>query len=394
MEFQENNIDYIIAHINEPESLVEPEFVEWLGDEGHRRLFEEIRNQREAFMRSQLDSRVDMDKELKRLRKGIQPKRSGKWLNWLAVAASVVVLFTASVFLWHSRISGGGDVQLATLEGRRSAELILANGERINLENNVIELRESGGVLISNDSNYSLSYRKDSLPSGEVKGQGLVYHTINVPAGADYVVKLSDGTLVRLNCETTFRFPVSFAANERRVYLDGEAFFEVSKRQARPFIVEADQMQVKVTGTSFNVKSYSGEEWGQTTLVDGSVEVSSEQASESPVHLDPSWQYSVNKRTHQVEVKEVDVSLYTGWTDGMFVFKNQRLEEVMNTLARWYSLEVFYANASLKDLRLSANLGRYEHVDSLLNVIRAMDKVSIERKGDVVIVSNKVKSKR
>lgn len=394
MEFQENDIDYIIAHINEPESLVEPEFVEWLADEGHRRLFEEIRNQREALMRWQLGGQLNVEEEYRRLEARIKPKRSGKWLSWLAVAASVVVLVTASVFLWHSGISGGENVQLATLEGKRSAELILANGERINLENNVIELRESGGVLISNDSNYSLSYRKDSLPSGEVKGKGLVYHTINVPAGADYVVKLSDGTLVRLNCETTFRFPVSFAANERRVYLDGEAFFEVSKMQARPFIVEADQMQVKVTGTSFNVKSYSGEEWGQTTLVSGSVEVSSEQASESPIHLDPSWQYSVNKRTHQVEVKEVDVSLFTGWTDGMFVFKNQRLEEVMGTLARWYSLEVFYANASLKDLRLSANLGRYEHVDSLLNVIRAMDKVSIERKGDVVIVSNKVKSKR
>lgn len=312
----------------------------------------------------------------------------------MAVAAGIAILLASSVFLWHSGVKDVEEVRLAVLEGKKSAELILAGGERIKLENNLIELRESGGVLITNDSNCNLSYRMDSLASGEAEGQSLVYHTINVPAGADYVVKLSDGTRVRLNCGTTFRFPVSFAANERRVYLDGEAFFEVNKSQEWPFIVEADQMLVRVTGTSYNVKSYSGEEWGQTTLVHGSVDVSSGQIGDTPIHLDPSWQYSVNKRTRQVEVKEVDVSLYTGWTDGMFVFKNQRLEEVMGTLARWYSLEVFYANASLKDLRLSANLGRYEHVDSLLNVIRAMDKVNIERKGDVVIVNNKVKSKR
>ena len=96
---------------------------------------------------------------------------------------------------------------------------------------------------------------------------------MKIPSGADYLVKVSDGTRVHLNCETEFRYPVKFAAGERRVYLDGEAFFEVEKAKGWPFIVETDRMHVRVTGTKFNVKSYRSEEVVHTTLVQGTVKV-------------------------------------------------------------------------------------------------------------------------
>ena len=88
-------------------------------------------------------------------------------------------------------------------------------------------------------------------------------------------------------------------------------------------------------------------------------------------------------------MKEVDTRLYTDWTEGMFVFRKQRLEEVMNTLARWYDIEVFYSGADVRDLRLSANLGRYDHIDTILGLIRAMDKVVVYRKGNVITFSLK-----
>ena len=101
----------------------------------------------------------------------------------------------------------------------------------------------------------------------------------------------------------------------------------------------------------------------------------------------PSQQFSLDKLTGQIEVKEVDTRLYTDWTEGMFVFRKQRLEEVMNTLARWYDIEVFYSGADVRNLRLSANLGRYDHIDTILELIRAMDKVVVDRKGNVITFS-------
>lgn len=95
----------------------------------------------------------------------------------------------------------------------------------------------------------------------------------------------------------------------------------------------------------------------------------------------------LDKLTGQIEVKEVDTRLYTDWTEGMFVFRKQRLEEVMNTLARWYDIEVFYSGADVRNLRLSANLGRYDHIDTILELIRAMDKVVVDRKGNVITFS-------
>ena len=97
----------------------------------------------------------------------------------------------------------------------------------------------------------------------------------------------------------------------------------------------------------------------------------------------------MNKHADRAEVRNVDVTLYTGWTEGMFVFKKQRLEDVMNTLSRWYTVDVFYANESVKDLRISAYLGRYEHIDSVLELLCAMDKVNVKRKGKTVIIDRK-----
>ena len=216
-----------------------------------------------------------------------------------------------------------------------------------------------------------------------------VYNTLRIPAGADYVVSLSDGTRVFLNCESEFRFPVVFSGKERKVYLSGEAFFEVKQAKEWPFVVVTDQLQVQVTGTSFNVSSYQKDRTVAVTLVSGTVEVSETRQPGRVIPLIPSQQFCLDKSTGQTEVRKVDVSLYTGWVEGMFVFRNQRLEEVMDVLARWYSIDVFYVQTSVKDLRLSANLNRYGHIDSLLEIIRAMDKVDIKRMGKVVTISQK-----
>lgn len=145
-------------------------------------------------------------------------------------------------------------------------------------------------------------------------------------------------------------------------------------------------MDVAVTGTMFNVKAYIEEDIVHTTLVEGGVNVSRHLCPIESILLKPSEEYTLNVHTGEVKVKEVDVQLYTSWVEGMFVFRNQRLKDIMDVLARWYSMEVFYVGNAVKDIRLSANLGRYEHIDDILSIIQATNKIGFVRKGNVVTV--------
>lgn len=381
MEWDENDIEYVIRHLDVPESLMDEEFIEWLGVKEHQELFDLLLNQREAFLRFEDRGNIDVEAEYRRFLPKLKVRKRILYWGWRV--AAVLVLATAAWLLVPKADIAPEAMLSATYEGKKTAELILADGKSVRLENNNVEFQDQNGVWVVNDSTRQLEYRHDTLKEGSGK-KNLTYNTLRIPAGADYVVRLSDGTRVHLNCESEFRFPVVFAENERKVYLEGEAFFEVEKSSKWPFIVVTDKMKVQVTGTRFNVKSYKQENVVATTLVSGSVEVESEGFVKAPVRLTAAQQFRLDKSTGHSEVKEVDVRLYTAWTEGMFVFKNQRLEDVMEMLARWYSVEVFYVNPSVKDLRLSANLGRYEHIDSLLQIIQEVNKIKMERRGSVI----------
>ena len=137
----------------------------------------------------------------------------------------------------------------------------------------------------------------------------------------------------------------------------------LNKATEWPFIVNAEQMRVKVTGTKFNVKSYSTEPIAHTTLVEGSVWA---YTGQTQVQLNPSEQFRYDRGTGMTSVQKVDTELYTGWIEGMFVFRNQRLEDVMSDLARWYNMTIFYSTAETKEIRISTNLNRYKNIDDLI----------------------------
>lgn len=246
------------------------------------------------------------------------------------------------------------------------------------------------GTLITNDTLKLLSYQSNAgetyttgTNAPEKVNKETVYHTLRVPAGADYQVTLADGTKVWLNCESTLRYPVEFGDEKREVYLDGEGYFEVNKAAEWPFIVNTEQMQVKVTGTKFNVKSYTTEPIVHTTLVEGSVWAYTDQVQ---VELTPSEQFRYDKETGKTSVQKVDTELYTGWIEGMFVFRNQRLEDVMNDLARWYNMTIFYSTAETKEIRISTNLNRYKNIDDLLVIINESGKVVVARKDNTITI--------
>ena len=388
MEHWNDDIEFAVYCLTHPEMMAGEEFRTWIKTPEHRALFEEIRLYREAYMRRADAFRMDVEEEYRRFAGRTKRGRGRALWRWCgAAAASVAVLLAVWFFADRVEVEEKTLAEAETLVGRRTAELILASGERVELGGNALNIKTEDGRRIAADSCKRLSYREADVEG--VMEEEPVYNTVRVPGGADYAVELADGTIVRLNCETELRYPVRFVGKERRVYLDGEAFFEVAKNAEMPFIVETKQMQVEVTGTQFDVKAYAEDETMQATLVEGGVEVCAYGAGSKPVALIPSQQYVLDVQTRQAEVKKVDVQLYTGWVEGMFVFKNQRLEDVMTMLARWYSVDVFYIGESVKDIRLSANLGRYEHIDKILDIIQETNKIGFSRKGHVVTVMKK-----
>lgn len=388
MEHWNDDIEFAVYCLAHPEMMAGEEFRTWIKTPEHRALFEEIRLYREAYMRRADAFRMDVEEEYRCFAGRTKRGRGRVLWRWCgAAAASVAVLLAVWFFADRVEVEEKTLAEAKTLVGRRTAELILASGERVELGGNALNIKTEDGRRIAADSCKRLSYREADVEG--VMEEEPVYNTVRVPGGADYAVELADGTIARLNCETELRYPVRFVGKERRVYLDGEAFFEVAKNAEMPFIVETKQMQVEVTGTQFDVKAYAEDETMQATLVEGGVEVCAYGARSKPVALTPSQQYVLDVQTRQAEVKKVDVQLYTGWVEGMFVFKNQRLEDVMTMLARWYSVDVFYIGESVKDIRLSANLGRYEHIDKILDIIQETNKIGFSRKGNVVTVMKK-----
>lgn len=123
----------------------------------------------------------------------------------------------------------------------------------------------------------------------------------------------------------------------------------------------------------FNVSAYPDDHCIQTTLVTGSVRIHTKEGGS--IDLKPSQQAELDNESHELVVRQVDVSLYTSWIHGKIYFKDERLEDIMTALSRWYDVNVIYGNENVKNLRFGCNLNRYEEIDPFLELLRATGKV-------------------
>ena len=263
------------------------------------------------------------------------------------------------------------------LPGEKRAVLTLGNGETIDLKATSEKMMtEKDGTAITVDST-TLNYQQKET---QAKPEKEIYNKVEIPRGGEYSLTLSDGTKVYLNAMSSLSFPVRFLGNRRAVELTGEAYFEVAKG-ATPFIVKMNNMEVEVLGTAFNISSYSGEDC-QTTLVEGSLKV--EMATGTSCILKPSEQAYVKPGTDHLNVRTVDTSIYTSWVDGKIYFRDERLEDIMNALSRWYDMQVFYSEPSVKNLRFGCNVNRYKDITPFLELLEKTEKVDITIKGKTI----------
>lgn len=267
------------------------------------------------------------------------------------------------------------------LPGESKAILTLDNGQTICIDKKASDkLEKIDDANIQIDStmlNYQLAQRTTKEKKPE-------YNKVETPRGGEYALLLNDGTKVHLNAMSSLRFPVTFDEGARKVELEGEAYFEVSKT-GQPFIVNINGMQVEVLGTTFNISAYPNEEY-QTTLVSGSVKVNT--ATGESCVLKPSQQASVTPGSSSIQICKVDTEFYTSWVKGKIHFKDQRLEDIMKALSRWYDIDVVYANEKIKDIRFGCNVDRYSEITPFVKLLEKTEKVRVKINGKTITFYN------
>lgn len=354
--------------------------------EGMNTLVGELKDKNRIEHEMHVIARFDTERALGKVKNRKQVKRRGI-LPWIA-AASVVVIAGVSAWILLSQEPDVHNLPVAEKfePGKAVVTLEMASGLKYRLDTLSSVVRNNRvNVAFDNNDRVLKIKEQDSLADGATKEIG--YNTINVPYGGTYTVELCDGTKVYLNSGTTLEFPSRFDGKVRSVILKGEAYFDVARNVSKPFVVEVDEMKVKVLGTSFNVKSYVDEPGVYTTLVEGCVAILRDGQPEKKIK--PGEQAYYNKGVGTLSIAEVDVNEFTSWKDGLFYFKDIALEEILRIVSRWYDLEVFYMNQGAKSVIYSGKLPMYSSVEDVLRKFEISGDVRFELKGRTLTVFDK-----
>jgi len=353
---------------------------------GMNTLVEELKDKNRIEHEMHIIAKFDTERALSKLKNRKQVKRRGI-LSWIA-AASVVVIAGVSAWILLSQEPDVDNLSVTEKfeSGKAIVTLEMASGLKYRLDTLSSVVRNNRvNVAFDNNDGVLKIKEQDSLADGATKEIG--YNTVNVPYGGTYTVELCDGTKVYLNSGTTLEFPSRFDGKVRSVILKGEAYFDVARNVSKPFVVEVDEMKVKVLGTSFNVKSYVDEPGVYTTLVEGSVAILRDGQPEKKIK--PGEQAYYNKGVGTLSIAEVDVNEFTSWKDGVFYFKDIALEEILRIVSRWYDLEVFYMNQGAKSVIYSGKLPMYSSVEDVLRKFEISGDVRFELKGRTLTVFDK-----
>ncbi len=261
-----------------------------------------------------------------------------------------------------------------TLElGNGNVKVISEDGSSI--------VKDSQGDVVGSQVGKKIVYKKKN------RSEKWVYHTLNVPYGKQFNLELSDGTVVYLNAGTSLKYPVKFLEDgQREVFLDGEAFFEVTENKESPFIVNSGDMDIRVLGTRFNVSAYPEDSIKEVVLVKGSVELYREHQGNDSVGttiLKPGMKGNFDGERKKITTEPVITSIYTSWVDGELVFRNMTFAEILKKLERRYDVTIINRTAKLTDVEFNASFSNMP-VGQILEYFRSVYDI------DFIVDHNKI----
>jgi transmembrane sensor len=334
---------------------------------------------------AELDSFIEehMDAEIRSMREKEQTVKPRKSV-WKYMAAATVLLCLGSVsyYVFHKAPVKHYVAQNQIQDigpGSDKAVLTLADGKKITLtgaKNG--KLADQGSVTIDKTKDGQLVYR----PGSTSNAQAITYNIVETPRGGQYHLTLADGTQVWLNAASSLKYPAAFSGHERKVELTGEAYFEVAHNKEKPFRVISNGQEVEVLGTHFNINAYSDENAVKTTLVEGSVKISSGDINKM---LKPDEQAQLENGN--ILITNVDVNAVVAWKNGLFYFDHATLQSAMRQIARWYDVDVVYEGAIPKTV-INGEAYRNMKASQVFELLSYLN-VKFRIEGKKIIVTNK-----
>ncbi|WP_427874762.1 FecR family protein [Flavobacterium sp. MMS24-S5] len=319
-----------------------------------------------------------------------QPKVITLWPR-VAAAASIALLFGVGIFYFTKSEVGVEQENIQVVEkpkeiapGGNRGILTLSNGKQIVLSDisskDIIAKEDQDEVTIKMDANGVITYVIN--PNADASEEDAnSFNTLSTPTGGQYNIVLADGTKVFLNAVSSIKYPTQFNGDQRIVELEGEAYFEVAKNKSKPFLVKSANQTIEVLGTHFNVHAYNNESVVKTTLLEGSVAVSSKNQK---AILKPGQQSNISESSSKIAVKEVDTEAAIAWKNGRFKFDNADLKSVMKQLERWYGIKVEY-RGDVSDVRFNGGTFRNKNLSEVLKVLE-LSNIKFKVEGKTIIV--------
>lgn len=301
-----------------------------------------------------------------------------------AVAATILIALSVSTYFILKRSNDSKRLFAAgknLTPGGNKAILTLADGSKISLTDVANgHITKQAGITITKTKAGQLVYTasKTETASGIPS-----YNTIETPKGGQYQVILPDGTNVWLNAASSLRYPAAFSGSERKVELNGEAYFEVAKNPAMPFRIVSKGQVAEVLGTHFNINSYADEPGIKTTLLEGSVRILNLRSNHTAI-LKPGQQ-SNTAVSGAVDVTDVNPEQYIAWKSGKFIFADSNIESIMRQVSRWYNVDIEYRGDITKE-KFGGRASRFNNVAELLEILELTDQVHFEINGRRIIV--------
>lgn len=381
-------IDWLIIKKNLENSASPAEVKEyhrWLSeDKSHADYIEKIRENYNDINNYKDVTAQQIDYQLLNLRTNMNVSKRRKLIRRTTSIAASLILFlgiSSTLYYYIKPVNTSSEVAV-------SKQSLMEK-----IEDSAVTLTTSGGSIYTiegKEVNESLIVENVKLGAQEINYSEtardvIEQHTLKVPRGKNWNVILADGTKVFLNANSELQFPSAFVAGEPRIVsLKGEGYFEVSKDKSSQFIVKTTELDVKVYGTKFNINCHH-KGVIETVLVEGSISVTTDHNNVETM-IKPNQQLIFTTGTNTVVVNDIDARESILWIDGVFLFNEISVAEIMDQLSNWYDYEVKYLNESVKNKLVYCKVPRSDKIEPILDALSRSGTMDFEIKGTIIYI--------
>ncbi|SDE44332.1 FecR family protein [Mucilaginibacter pineti] len=336
-------------------------------------------------MKSAIDHRIDQP---------IKPARRLQLWPMIRAAAAILLLAGGGLFFYEQRTDKSQLITntspVSILSGSNKAILTLSNGKKISLTdaaNGVIAQQPDIKITKSNNGQLVYTVKNDmAFLTNNPNAKAILWNTITTPKGGQWQIVLPDGSKVWLNAASSLTFPEHFTGNVRKVQLQGEAYFEVAHNKSMPFHVSSLKQDVEVLGTHFNVNAYDDNPTIKTTLLEGAVKITRPEKNGSQI-LKPDQEAILS--VNDIKINNVDAQDAVAWKEGVFLFNDDQLDDIMKRISRWYDVEVEFKDREIKKDRFSGTVSRFAQISQVLRKLEVLGGVAFKIEGRKILVQKK-----